>query len=365
MLAAPRVPGPGHRSPWRDVAVVTLLLAVLAAACGDQGSAPDDGHDHGDAEGNCGHLVASGYLLQADGSTLVHGWGGVQTGAITLREGELGPASTLTFIDADSVVFGVADNCLENRLGITIGDPTILELTRETGVEWTFRLRGLRAGSTTLTLRGMHEGHSHVGTQPIPVTVESESSLGLSLTGRLELAVTLVAEFGDSLGREIYAEETGVRVYIERPDGSLDSTATESGTFRFAGLGDGVHRVWSGPPEARSPVSQVTLAGSDGDVGTVTVAPIGRLRTPPNPFAYSHGTGVEWDLVANESVEIRIFSASARRVWTYAYEAPFGFQHIHWIGTDQENLPLPPGPYWIAVRYEGSWHSRVVIKLPE
>lgn len=357
-------PGPlGTGSAILSLAV--LLLAALAAGCGDQGSGPDDPHDHGEADGNCGHLVASGYLLQTDGSTLVHGWRGTQTGSIALREGELGPATTLTFIDADSVVFGVADNCTDNSLGIEIGDPTVLELARETGVEWTFRLRGLRAGSTTLTLRGMHEGHSHVGTLPIPVTVESATSAGLALTGQLELAVTLVAEFGDSLGRQTYGDETGVRVYLERPDGSLDSTSTEAGAFHFAGLGDGLHRVWSGPPEARSPVREITLAGQDVDLGTLNVGPIGRLRTPPNPFPYSHGTGVEWDLAASESVEIRIFSASARRVWTYAYDAPFGFQHIHWIGTDQANLPLPPGPYWIAVHYEGRWHSRVVIKLPE
>jgi hypothetical protein len=66
-----------------------------------------------------------------------------------------------------------------------------------------------------------------------------------------------------------------------------------------------------------------------------------------------------------QPVVIRVFSPSASLVWTYAYEAVAGFQHIHWIGTDQANSPLPPGPYWIAVQYDGRWHSRVVLKLPQ
>lgn len=341
-----------------------LLASAVLLSCSDSGTAPDE-HGHDPAEGNCGHLEGDGYILDSGGQDLVFGWRGAQTGELEVREGELGAPMTMRFLDADSVLFGVADNCEDNSLGIVIDDPEMLEVVRDPGVEWTFRLRGLLAGETTLTLRGMHEGHSHIATLPIPVTVAAAQTGGLTLSGSVNLSVTLFSEFGDSLGSEIQDDVSGIRVYLERPNGERDSTLTEEGTFRFVGLGDGDHALWSGPEEAPSAVVHQVLAGSDADIGALAVKPIGRLRNPPNPFAYSHGTGIEWDLAVGEPVEIRIFSAAATQVWSYAYDAPAGFQHIHWIGTDQSNQPLPPGPYWATVHYEGRWHSRIVIKLAE
>lgn len=196
------------------------------------------------------------------------------------------------------------------------------------------------------------------GSEPEPIE-------GLSLSGRVSLNVVLVSDTGDSLGIRTYPEESGVRVYVERPDGSLDSTLTDGGMFHLRGLTNGQHRVWSGPAEARSAIATYTLTGVSADLGTIEVEPIGKLRNPPNPFEYSHGTGVEWDLATEERVEVRIFAPSATLVWSYGYVAPPPFVHVHWIGTDQNNNPLPPGPYWATAYYDGQWHSRVVIKLPE
>ncbi|MEZ4647710.1 MAG: hypothetical protein R3E97_02800 [Candidatus Eisenbacteria bacterium] len=225
--------------------------------------------------------------------------------------------------------------------------------------------RGLEAGSTTLVLRGMHEGHSHISTLPIPITVSGAPTEGLTLSGRVDLAVTYQAESGDSTGSESYPDESGIRVFLESAGQVVDSTLTDRGVFQFHGLAEGTYAMYCGPEEARSEVTTHLLTKEDGDAGTIHVRPIGALRNPPNPFEYSHGTGVEWDLAAPESVEIRIFAMTGHLVWSYAYDAPAGFQHIHWIGTDQANTPLPPGPYWATAHYEGRWHSRVVIKLPE
>ena len=109
---------------------------------------------------------------------------------------------------------------------------------RDPGVQWTFRLRGLEAGQTTLVLRGVHDQHSHVSTLPIPVTVDSAPSGGLTVSGRVTLKTVLTTLSGDSLGFELYPDQTGIRVYVERPDGSIDSTSTEAGAFRFTDLGD-------------------------------------------------------------------------------------------------------------------------------
>ena len=346
--------------------MLVLCLGLTLLSCSDSGTTPEEhDHDHEPAEGNCGHLEGDGYFLESDGALAVFGWRGDQTGELSARVGELGPALRMNFISADSVSFGVADNCEDNALGIELADESIVELVRETGVEWTFRLRGLAPGSTTLVLRGMHEGHSHIATLPIPVTVSSAPTEGLTLSGRVDLEVTYFAESGDSTATESYPDQSGIRVYLESTGQVIDSTLTDQGVFQFHGLSSGTYDTYCGPEEARSEVRTLVLTDDDGDTGTIRVRPIGKLRNPPNPFEYSHGTGVEWDLASSESVEIRIFAMTGHLVWSYAYDAPAGFQHIHWIGTDQVNTPLPPGPYWATARYDGRWHSRVVIKLPE
>lgn len=349
----------------------TLLAAVLAAAgCGDSGTDPssvDHGHDHETAEGHCGHLVGSGVVLTDGPTTLVSSWNDQQTGALELRVGDVLSGLRVHFLDQDSVAFAVADNCPENALDYTIGHPERLALERDPGVTWTFRLRGLQAGTTTLTLRGMHENHSHLGTQPIPVTVLPPPTDGLSITGVVRLRTLHTDDFGEVIDDRTIDDATGVRAILRAHGGpDIGSTVTDAGRYRFDGLAAGAYRLRFLPLEVAGPGEiEIALEDTDVEVPTHTLGPNDLLRTYPNPFPYDHGVGIEFTPVVPQSVEIRALSLGGALVWAYAFEAPAAFMHIHWIGTDQDNNPMPPGPYWIAVRHDETWHTRLVLKLPE
>ena len=132
--------------------------------------------DEPPSPGNCGHIEAEGLFLERDGSPIATEWNGVVDGGIDGIAGVESAPISLGFLRADSTAFAVADTCPANHLSWEFGDPSIAEATLEPGRKWTFRVRGLRAGSTTLTLFAWHEGHVHLSSLPIPVTVAAPLS---------------------------------------------------------------------------------------------------------------------------------------------------------------------------------------------
>lgn len=121
--------------------------------------------------GNCGHIDADGLFLESGGAPIATQWDGTLRGGIDVAGGGETDPVHLLFLRADSTAFAVADTCPANHLTLEIADPSVAEATIEEGTKWTFRVRGLRAGSTTLTLFAWHEGHVHLSSLPIPVVV--------------------------------------------------------------------------------------------------------------------------------------------------------------------------------------------------
>jgi hypothetical protein len=127
--------------------------------------------DEPPSPGNCGHIEAEGLYLESNGGAIATEWDGVVDGGIEVIHGIDSDPISLRFLHADSTAFAVADTCPANHLSWEIGDASVAEATLEPGTKWTFRVRGLRPGSTTLTLLAWHEGHVHLSSLPIPLTV--------------------------------------------------------------------------------------------------------------------------------------------------------------------------------------------------
>nr|BCX01898.1 MAG: hypothetical protein KatS3mg041_1944 [Bacteroidota bacterium] len=134
-----------------------LGLLLLMAGCGLFG------HKHEE------HSEAEGLLLLLSGQEVVRVWEGRVTGSLSVRIAqEIGPIE-VRFLDADEHSF--QPDAQEYSLQLNVGNTTIASV--RTGSSWTFYLRGLSPGQTTLEIVLLHAGHADFRTPPIPVSVSS------------------------------------------------------------------------------------------------------------------------------------------------------------------------------------------------
>jgi hypothetical protein len=126
--------------------------------------------------GNCGHIDAAGLFLEADATAVATQWDGAVRGGIEPPAGGVTDPIRLLFLHPDSTSFAVADTCPANHLTLEVGDASVAGAAIEAGTKWTFRVHGLREGSTTLTLHAWHEGHIHLTSLPIPIVVTAAAT---------------------------------------------------------------------------------------------------------------------------------------------------------------------------------------------
>jgi hypothetical protein len=109
----------------------------------------------------------------------------------------------------------------------------------------------------------------------------------------------------------------------------------------------------------------VVVAGDDTtQAGILTLgSPTGIIKTYPNPFSggNGNGVGVESDL-GPQHIEVFFSTLFGHRVWNYETDWPGGFLHVHWIGTDDAEQPVPDGFYWAVLHANGVYSYSLVEK---
>ena len=134
-------------------------------------SCKDDADDHDDD-----HFEPVEWLIQRNDVTVIQIKNGVITteynSNFSLNVNELTEDYEIVFKDEDGDIIEPDDD--EYSLNWEIDDPEIAELRFDAGDEgeFEFRLIGLSAGQTNLTLKVMHGDHSDLITPKIPITVE-------------------------------------------------------------------------------------------------------------------------------------------------------------------------------------------------
>ena len=227
------------------------------------------------------------------------------------------------------------------------------------------------AGAFTLVWDG-RDAHA----QPVPagaywlqLTSGTRNDAVLVFKDPLELSGTVVVrsrardEVNTDLGALTFDAVSGLRVHLDRPGGGTDSVNTSNGHYHFPIAAPGDYRVWlravpGGPEIART----VTLGSRDSTLDTLVVTPFGQLDDYPNPFASSHGVGLEYDLAASVHVSHEVWSPAGARVWHFEYEGVVGLNHVHWIGIDDASNPAPNGYYWAVVRTAEGVRYNMVLK---
>jgi hypothetical protein len=120
-----------------------------------------------------GHFDAIGVVLTTSGIEVVSILRGVTNDTLKVQAGQLTDHFDVSFYDENEHVVDAPDDPAKT-MSWEIGDLTIVEVHQDDGQEGKFEvhLRGLQAGTTTLELFIMHEGHSDFRSGKIPVVVE-------------------------------------------------------------------------------------------------------------------------------------------------------------------------------------------------
>ncbi len=182
--------------------LLLLAFVVLFAACGeDDNPIIDDDHDHEDEPF---HADADGFVLKVDGNQIYRQFEGEHEGGITLKVGEELDVLTL-FLDHDEEEFFPEnpeeedghdhDHGEEEVFALSISgfDSSIVEIHLHEGEEheheddhaeedehheeelaeqFTFEVKGLKAGETSAKLQLLHGDHpDFTAALSIPVTV--------------------------------------------------------------------------------------------------------------------------------------------------------------------------------------------------
>lgn len=126
-------------------------------------------HDHADAEG---------LVLKVNEQTVVTYKDGVVTGNLTVSD-TAGTEVELAFLDVDGDEFVPHEDDGFSPENV-VSDTNIFVVEAEDGghnhsieeTHWAFRIDGKQAGTATLTIKLLHNGHSDFTSKEIPVIVQ-------------------------------------------------------------------------------------------------------------------------------------------------------------------------------------------------
>ncbi|MEM6644940.1 MAG: hypothetical protein AAF730_01690 [Bacteroidota bacterium] len=138
-----------------------LFTFTFISACDSTDVEDDDHEEHADVEG---------LMLRANGATLVTVDEGEVSGSISVPLGDETSLIFVQFMNHDGETVTIDDP--EFSLGYAIGNTSTIEWEQHEGEDYEFHLKGLSAGTTTLTLELLHGDHADFKTPAISVVVE-------------------------------------------------------------------------------------------------------------------------------------------------------------------------------------------------
>ncbi len=148
---------------------VLLLLVTVTASCSNSASSEEETHPE-----------AVGVVLYLNGDLIVEKYPSQDliNNFPTIDEGNETALISTLFIDEDGNEF-IPDEP-EVSLGFEISDSNIIEIEQHEGELWEFHVKGLQAGTATLTLQLMHDDHPDFESPAIEIEVVQTTAAKLS-----------------------------------------------------------------------------------------------------------------------------------------------------------------------------------------
>ncbi|HOJ05355.1 MAG TPA: hypothetical protein PK916_15255 [Bacteroidota bacterium] len=145
----------------RAFIIATMLFTTLITACSeDDPVTPQEDH-----------FEAIGMALYRGDTKVLGILRGVTTDTLRATVGVTGEDYDVRFYNENEQIVEADDD--HESLGWEIADPSIVDVVQDAGKEgkFEFRLRGKKAGTTTVEFLIVHEGHADFRSGKIPVVV--------------------------------------------------------------------------------------------------------------------------------------------------------------------------------------------------
>lgn len=141
-----------------------FALCLLGAGCSRDTNPVSDSHTDHD------HAEAVGLLISSGGVEFVRYEKGQVSGELQVKNGDMTPLLTITFIAEDGDLFQPEGE--EYTLKWEVENPDIADIVQhaEDGA-WRLHVKGMATGSTSVVFKIFHGDHADFVSLPIPVRV--------------------------------------------------------------------------------------------------------------------------------------------------------------------------------------------------
>lgn len=144
-----------------SMALLATLVLLLNISCSNPVDSHDDDH----------HEEPAGFVLKLNGINVISQQpNGTLSGSFTMKVAEETDLIRLFFISEDGDEFTPEEEEYSLEAEFSTDEIVHFEQHDEDG-KWAFHLHAEAVGSTNLTLKLMHGGHSDFSTQAIPILV--------------------------------------------------------------------------------------------------------------------------------------------------------------------------------------------------
>jgi hypothetical protein len=161
-----------------------------------------------------------------------------------------------------------------------------------------------------------------------------------------------------------------VKAYLYSDGTLLDSCSTEYGTYWWEVTPNRTYTVktWVVPSLPKSVGPVICGERSCDTPDTLVLGSHGDIVLYPNPFAGSAAVGFVLPEEASTVLEVRDIDGKTVKTIDQGVK-PAGVHVIGWNGTDDQGIPLPPGPYWVVLRVDDDYRYLLALvydlgKLP-
>jgi hypothetical protein len=188
-----------------------------------------------------------------------------------------------------------------------------------------------------------------------------------SLSGHVVLRGRQTDDTGAVVAEVTVPDVDGLAVLLRGGDGSRRQTPTTAGRYEFDALPPGAYVATAGADSAADVSSAPTMVTTSAVTvpGELALDSTAGVTTYPNPFRGVPGLAIEFTTRAAGPAVVEVITPAGAVAWRYTYNPVAGYQHIHWIGIDNQSQPVPNGLYWVIIRRDGHSDYSLVRKLSD
>ncbi len=222
----------GLTKSWSMMAVALFCALLTLNGCSDDN--PADPTVDG-----CSHFDADGVILEVDGKHLVAQWEGSIDGEVEVEQGSEIDIDVM-FLTPDSSRAVPSADCDDQSLEVIVDDEKVATVsTSAASGRWSFRLTGVEAGETSVSVRIIHIDHPDFTSLDLPVHVHHAEEVEIEGFEIRSGATVLASQMEGTVTGELLAmpSETLGPLQVVFLDGEGEEVEPEEGATLDLSIG--------------------------------------------------------------------------------------------------------------------------------